>query len=324
MSYPSDVTSEQWALLEPVFHPPGKRFPKHGEGLRRVVNAMLYISHIGCQWRYLPATFGPWTRVWSQFRRWSRNGTWAQALTVLHEAAREADGRAEATPSMVVIDTHLARGASNGGFTFHDRGGPYGRTKGAKRVVAVDVTGLPVGALVVPASTHENHTTELMLEHLTQQGVTGRLELVLVDRVVTAAAARELGRDYDLELRRVGWDDKQPVFRPIRQPGALRSHTVVSAAPAGWRSRSRTPPPPQPAGSRSPASQPPCATCHAREPTGARHLSAAPESARERQMCADMAHLSYTEDSRGGGFGHEGRTRGTHRVVARGSLRPRR
>ena len=37
------------------------------------------------------------------------------ALAVLHAAAREADGRAEATPSMVVIDTHLARGASNGG-----------------------------------------------------------------------------------------------------------------------------------------------------------------------------------------------------------------
>ena len=37
-----------------------------------------------------------------------------------------------------------------------------------------------------------------------------------VDRGVTVAAARELGRDYDLELRRVGWDDKQPVFRPIR------------------------------------------------------------------------------------------------------------
>jgi putative transposase len=135
---------------------------------------------------------------------------------VLHAAARAADGRADATPSMVVIDTHLARGASNGGFTFHDRGGPYGRTKGAKRVAAVDVTGLPVGALVVPASTHENRASELMLEHLTQQGVTGRLELVLVDRGVTAAAARTLGRHRDLELRRVGWDDKQPVFRPIR------------------------------------------------------------------------------------------------------------
>jgi putative transposase len=82
--------------------------------------------------------------------------------------------------------------------------------------VAVDVTGLPVGALVVSASTHENRASELMLEHLTQQGVTGRLELVLADRGVTASRARALGRDHDLEVRRVGWDDKQPTFRPIR------------------------------------------------------------------------------------------------------------
>ena len=37
-----------------------------------------------------------------------------------------------------------------------------------------------------------------------------------MDRGVTAAAARTLGRHHDLEMRRVGWDDKQPVFRPIR------------------------------------------------------------------------------------------------------------
>jgi hypothetical protein len=122
---------------------------------------------------------------------------------------------------MVVIDTHLARGASNGGFTFHDRGGPYGRTKGAKRIVAVDVTGLTVGALVVPASTHENRTSELMLEHLTRQGVTERLELVLVDRGVTAAAARKLSRGHAVEVRRVGRADKQPVFRPIRHAWRL-------------------------------------------------------------------------------------------------------
>jgi len=194
MSYSSDLTDEQWALLETVFNAPGKRGPRHAPDLRRVLDAMLYVSYTGCQWRYLPESFGPWTRVWSQFRRWSRNRTWTRALRLLHVAAREAGGRADATPSMVVIDTHLARGASNGGFTFHDRGGPYGATKGAKRVVAVDVTRLAVGALVVAACTHENRASELMLEHLTQQGVTGRLEVVLVDRGVTAAAARTLGR----------------------------------------------------------------------------------------------------------------------------------
>ncbi len=93
MSYPSDLTDERWDLLQPVFNAPGKRGRKHGDDLRTVVNAMLYVSQTGCQWRYLPASFGPWTRVWSQFRRWSRNGTWAQALTVLHAAVRREAGR---------------------------------------------------------------------------------------------------------------------------------------------------------------------------------------------------------------------------------------
>lgn len=181
-------------------------------------------------------------------------------------AAREADGRTEATPSMLVIDTHLARGASNGGLTFHDRGGPCGRTKGAKRIVAVDVAGLPVGALVVPASTHENRASELMLEHVARQGVSGRLELVLVDRGVTAAAARTLGRLHDLEVRRIGRDDKQPVFRPIRHAwrvevahGGLRRSRQL-----GVRAHHHLGPP---AGSRSPVPQRPCATCHAPELT---------------------------------------------------------
>ena len=217
MSFPSDLTDDQWELLEQVFNAPGKRGRRHANDLRTVVDAMLYIAQTGCQWRYLPESFGPWTRVWSQFRRWSRNGTWARALTVLHTAGRTRRGREGGGDALDDRHRHPpGRGASNGDFTFHDRGGPYGRTRGAKRVVAVDVTGLPVGALVVPASTHENRASELMMEHLDRQGVTGRLELVLVDRGVTAAAARELGRGHDLELRRVGWDDKQPVFRPIR------------------------------------------------------------------------------------------------------------
>ncbi len=36
----------------------------------------------------------------------------------------------------------------------------------------------------------------------------------LVAPVCNAPSKR--GRKHDLEVRRVGWDDKQPVFRPIR------------------------------------------------------------------------------------------------------------
>ncbi|HET6668019.1 MAG TPA: hypothetical protein VFG98_12140 [Intrasporangium sp.] len=59
--------------------------------------------------------------MWSQFRRWTRNGTWVTRPDGAAHRRPLGQWRAEETPSMTVIDTHLARGASNGGFTFHDR-----------------------------------------------------------------------------------------------------------------------------------------------------------------------------------------------------------
>jgi putative transposase len=58
MSYPSDLTDDQGAPLEPVFKIPGKRGRKHADDLRTVVDAMLYIAQAGCQWRYLPSSSG--------------------------------------------------------------------------------------------------------------------------------------------------------------------------------------------------------------------------------------------------------------------------
>ncbi len=219
--YSSDLTDSQWNVLEPLLLVPSKRGPKHGDDLRHVVDAMLYISHTGCQWRYLPNEFGPWTRVWSQFRRWSRNGTWTRVLTALHASSRIALGRKEPLPSMVVIDTHLTRGASNGGSTFHNQGGHFGRTNGAKRIVCVDVTGLPLCVRVVPASTSEASAVEQILDDLARCVADERLELVLMDRGTAPSSATRLSARFNYEVRRVGWD--QPprnehgakVFRPI-------------------------------------------------------------------------------------------------------------
>ena len=41
MSYPSDLTDDQWELLEQVFNAAGKRGRRHADGLRTVVDAML-------------------------------------------------------------------------------------------------------------------------------------------------------------------------------------------------------------------------------------------------------------------------------------------
>ncbi len=219
------MTDAQWKLLEPLINVAGKRGRRFSEDVRRVVDGMLYVAYTGCQWRCLPREFGPWTRVWSQFRRWSRNGTWSRLLAALHRHVRVRAGRPASLPSMVVVDTHLGRGASQGGRTFHDRGGPYGSTNGAKRAIAVDITGLPLAAVALPASTHENHTTAALLDAMSDRDQDDRLQLVLVDRGVTTAGAKKLSDARGLEVRRVGHEQKTGTFVPLATGLAGRSGT---------------------------------------------------------------------------------------------------
>lgn len=50
-AYPSDLTDEQWSILEPLI-PKEKHGGRHREvDMREVVNAILYITRTGCQWR---------------------------------------------------------------------------------------------------------------------------------------------------------------------------------------------------------------------------------------------------------------------------------
>jgi hypothetical protein len=102
------------------------------------------------------------------------------------------------------------------------------RPRGRRAHRAVDLAVLPIDGLVVPASTHENRTTGLMLDHLTEQGVADRLEPVLVDRGVTAAAVRALTGRQDRTRCRMD---------PPTADATLRPRTNRSRLPPGSRTR---------------------------------------------------------------------------------------
>jgi putative transposase len=58
--YPTDLTDEQWALLEPFVRASqcGPQEVLHPR--REVVKAILYITHTGAQWRYMPHDLPDW------------------------------------------------------------------------------------------------------------------------------------------------------------------------------------------------------------------------------------------------------------------------
>ena len=85
--------------------------------------------------------------------RWRGRGVWQEAMDVPRRRVRRQHNRL-AEPSMVVVmvDTQVVEGG-RAGRDFHESHAKY-RLRGAKRVVAVDYLGLPVGARVVGARRH--------------------------------------------------------------------------------------------------------------------------------------------------------------------------
>jgi transposase len=113
-TYGSDLTDEEWQIIEPLL-PEEKPVGRLREvDLREVVNAIFYRVDNGVKWRNLPSDFGPWQTVYGYFRLWVRLGVWESIHQGLVREVRTRAGR-EADPSLGIIDSQSVRLGKKGG-----------------------------------------------------------------------------------------------------------------------------------------------------------------------------------------------------------------
>jgi transposase len=116
LRYPSDLTDDEWKLVEHLI-PPGK--PGGGKRtviMREVVNGLMYVLSTGCQWRAVPKDLPPKSTIYEYFDLWTYDGTLERIHHALYEQCRER-ARREASPTAAIIDSQSVRSAEKGGST---------------------------------------------------------------------------------------------------------------------------------------------------------------------------------------------------------------
>ena len=179
--YPSDLTDEQWELVEPVITAWKARHPSvsghQGKyAMREIVNAILYQNRTGCQWEFLPHDMPPPGAVKYYFYLWRDEGTDQDVHDLLRWQLREKRKRL-ADPSLVVLDTQSIHASVGVPATTTGRDAAK-RVPGRKRCLAVDVLGLVIDCVVLPASAHENTAGIALLDGVAAQCDTVKKALV--------------------------------------------------------------------------------------------------------------------------------------------------
>ena len=117
--YETDLTDDEWAILEPSLTralygdtTKTRGLPRHYP-LREITNAILYVLTTGCQWRNLPHDLPPWKTVYDHFRQWQKRGVLAQIRDALVCRARAQASKA--APKHLAVDSQSVPSTAKGG-----------------------------------------------------------------------------------------------------------------------------------------------------------------------------------------------------------------
>jgi putative transposase len=173
--YPSDLTDSQWDIIQEMIPVAKSGGRPRSLDMRQVINAILYVTVGGIQWRMLPKEYPKWQSVYTYFRNWRKDGIWQRLHDTLRAKVRRRAGRHKHATAGC-LDSQSVKTTSFAGVRGYDAGK---KINGSKRHLLVDTMGLLLAVLVTAAAVQDRDGARLLLSQL--DGACKKLRRIWVD-----------------------------------------------------------------------------------------------------------------------------------------------
>lgn len=183
--YDSDISDTQWRLIADLIpsiksnHTTGGRPAKYNR--REILNAILYVTRTGCQWRLLPHDLPSWKTVYRYFVLWHDASVFERINAHLHIKVRISAGRMP-QPSAGIIDSQSVKIPANIGFSGFDGAK---KVNGRKRHIVTDTMGLLLAVIVHEASRSDRESAYAVLAKVRMRFK--RIAIIFADQGYTGA-----------------------------------------------------------------------------------------------------------------------------------------
>lgn len=149
--YPSDITNDEWVILETLLPVAKAKGRPRTHALREVMNGIRYVQRYGIPWDAMPKDLPPGSICYDYWRLLADGGHMERINHHLVMVDREKAGR-EASPTLAIVDAQSVKCDAPQGERGYDAGK---KVVGRKRHIAVDIDGRLLAVKITTANVQD-------------------------------------------------------------------------------------------------------------------------------------------------------------------------
>jgi putative transposase len=149
--YPSDMTNEEWLILEPLLPVAEGIGRPRTHPIQEIMNGIRYVQRYGIRWDAMPKDLPPASICYDYWRRLTDGGPMERINHHLVMRDREKSGK-EASPTLAIVDAQSVKCDAPQGERGYDAAK---QVMGRKRHLAVDSDGRLLAVMITPANVQD-------------------------------------------------------------------------------------------------------------------------------------------------------------------------